>query len=133
MVYIENTGLRDCSGFLQIESHMCVYMRPIYEHTCLFFCITVSRSQLSAAHVCYHVGGAHLSQWDESQCKFSLLGVNHKQHSVTSSMDPSILWKTEVWCACNDDYNNYFFWSILDLQILHAFACRGTLQCFCCV
>ena len=22
MVYIENTGLRDCSGFLQIRSHM---------------------------------------------------------------------------------------------------------------
>ena len=81
-------------------ANMCMYVNAcvcvrILVNLWLFY-FTVSRSQLSAAHVCYHVGGAHLSQWDDSQCKFSLLGVNHKQQSVTSSMDPSILWKTEV-------------------------------------
>ena len=68
--------------------------------TSLLYDTVVSRSRLSAAHVCYHVGGAHLSQWDDSQCKFSLLGVNHRQQSVTSSPDPSMLWKTEVNFIC---------------------------------
>lgn len=87
--------------------HACVCL-AVQEFVALLFNIAVSRSRLSAAHVCYHVGGAQLSQWDDPQCKFSLLGVNHRGESITSSLDPSILWKTEVSCFCTASFGYIF-------------------------
>ena len=56
MVYIENTGLRDCSGFLQIGSQMHTALRGEPENACTqFICGQLQNAKISTLNTVSHI------------------------------------------------------------------------------